>query len=138
MISSGVYANQSVSQPVWVGAHGSAVIVEKLMKILRRQSSEGSPLYFAALLAYKNRLIYGAQWRADIITAIERGAKTPTEISRMCGASYESCHRVLSELKDAGIFEGPGKRMRRVVYPASLSCLSLEKTTSLPRNRSLH
>ena len=86
-----------------------------MMKILRRQSSEGNPVHFAALLAYKNRLIYGAQWRADIITAIERGAKTPIEISRMCGASYEPCHRVLSELKDAGILEGLGKRVRRAI-----------------------
>ena len=174
----------------WVSIHGSAVIIEKLMKILRRQSSAGDPVHYAALLAkyavsvghmrwgiltkfaptrsiligpsdlaesllkirgeeewasnsgfavpkgsttinpkwvispnslaqlnqqYKNRLIYGAQWRADIITAIERGAKTPTEISRMCGASYEPCHRVLSELKDAGILEGLEKRMRRAI-----------------------
>jgi hypothetical protein len=53
-------------------------------------------------LQYKNRLLYGAQWRADIITAYERGAKNPTEASRMSGASYEPCHRIMADLKDAG------------------------------------
>jgi hypothetical protein len=64
---------------------------------------------------YKNRLVYGPQWRADIITAIELGAKTPTEVSKMCGASYEPCHRVMSELKDAGILNGKEKAVRRVI-----------------------
>lgn len=52
---------------------------------------------------YRNRLIYGAQWRADIITAYEQGAKNPTEASRMSGASYEPCHRVKGELEAAGL-----------------------------------
>jgi hypothetical protein len=52
---------------------------------------------------YRNRLIYGAQWRADIITAFELGADTPTKASRMSGASYEPCHRVLGELQAAGL-----------------------------------
>lgn len=51
---------------------------------------------------YRNRLIYGPQWRADIITAYEQGAKTPTEASRISGASYEPCHRVKVELEAAG------------------------------------
>ncbi len=54
---------------------------------------------------YRNRLIYGAQWRADIVTAIENGAKTPTEASRMSGASYEPCHRVMRELETAGVIK---------------------------------
>ena len=53
---------------------------------------------------YRNRLIYGPQWRADIITAYEQGAKTPTEASRISGASYEPCHRVKTELEAAGLF----------------------------------
>ncbi len=52
---------------------------------------------------YRNRLIYGPQWRADIITAYEQGAKTPTEASRISGASYEPCHRVKGELEAAGL-----------------------------------
>jgi hypothetical protein len=52
---------------------------------------------------YRNRLIYGPQWRADIITAYEQGAKTPTEASQISGASYEPCHRVKVELEAAGL-----------------------------------
>lgn len=52
---------------------------------------------------YRNRLVYGAQWRADIITAIEHGARTPSEASRASGASYEPCHRVFKELEAAGL-----------------------------------
>ena len=36
---------------------------------------------------YRNRLIYGPQWRADIVTAVKRGATTPAEASRLSGAS---------------------------------------------------
>ncbi len=54
-------------------------------------------------LQYRNRLIYGSQWRADIITAFERGARTPAEASRLSGASYEPCHRVFRELEAAGV-----------------------------------
>jgi len=48
-------------------------------------------------LQYRNRLLYGASWRADIITAIQEGAKTATEISRRVGCSYEPAHRVRRE-----------------------------------------
>lgn len=160
----------------WVQEHGSAVIVEKLVRLLRERAQKKEDVAFAALLAhaavreghkrwsalfsfspgpprlvgasdiapsllklrgreewaseagflvplgslkiekkwslsrealarlnrqYRNRLIYGAQWRADIISAIERGAKTPSEASRISGASYEPCHRVFSELSAA-------------------------------------
>ena len=50
---------------------------------------------------YRNRLIYGAQWKADINTAIENGARLPAEGSCATGASYEPCHRVFSELAAA-------------------------------------
>ena len=48
-------------------------------------------------LQYRNRLLYGASWRADIITAIQEGGKTATEISRRVGCSYEPAHRVRRE-----------------------------------------
>lgn len=51
---------------------------------------------------YRSRLIYGAQWRSDIITVIERGVTTPIEVSRLSGASYEPFHRILADLTDAG------------------------------------
>jgi len=46
---------------------------------------------------YRNRLLYGAGWRADIITAIERGAPNPFVISKMIGCSYEPAHRIFRE-----------------------------------------
>lgn len=167
----------------WVREHGSAVIIEKLVKILSRIVNEAGSANYAALLAaaaleqghkrwrtvlmfapaaptlvgdpemaasllrlrgeepwartagflvphgtmtpnekwtlsraalakihhqYRNRLVYGAQWRADIITAIEKGARTPAEASRATGASYEPCHRVFGELAAAGMM-GLGK-----------------------------
>ena len=51
---------------------------------------------------YRNRYLFGPSWRADIVTAIEDGAKTPTEIMKRVGCSYEPAHRVLRELKVAG------------------------------------
>ena len=46
---------------------------------------------------YRNRLIYGASWRADIIAAIEAGVKNPHRISRLLGCSYEPAHRVFKD-----------------------------------------
>jgi len=46
---------------------------------------------------YRNRLLFGASWRADIITAIEMGMKTPYQISKTLGCSYEPAHRIFKE-----------------------------------------
>jgi hypothetical protein len=46
---------------------------------------------------YRNRLLFGANWRADVIWAIENGAKSPIEISRRTGASYETARRIFRE-----------------------------------------
>jgi hypothetical protein len=62
---------------------------------------------------YRNRLIYGPQWRADIVTAVERGATTAAEASRLSGASYEPCHRILDELAAAGKFRRGKRRTDR-------------------------
>jgi hypothetical protein len=51
---------------------------------------------------YRNRLIFGTCWRADIATAIARGASTPSEAARASGSSYEPAHRVMQELRLAG------------------------------------
>lgn len=48
---------------------------------------------------YRNRYLYGASWRADIITAIEEGLKNPFQIAKTIGCSYEPAHRVFSEYK---------------------------------------
>jgi hypothetical protein len=41
-------------------------------------------------LQYKNRLLIGSNWRADIITAIQKGYKNPYRISKVTGCSYPS------------------------------------------------
>jgi hypothetical protein len=46
---------------------------------------------------YRNRLLFGASWRADIITAIEAGIKTPSQIAKTLGCSYEPAHRIFKE-----------------------------------------
>ena len=48
-------------------------------------------------LQYKNRYLFGASWRADIITAIQRGITSPMEIVRAVGCSYEPAYRVSRE-----------------------------------------
>ncbi|MBF0106205.1 MAG: hypothetical protein HQM16_12860 [Deltaproteobacteria bacterium] len=50
-------------------------------------------------LQYKNRYIFGVSWRADIITMIQSGIKTPTEIAKLLGCSYEPAHRVFREYR---------------------------------------
>ena len=46
---------------------------------------------------YKNRYLFGPSWRADIITAIQGGCKTPTAIMKKIGCSYEPAYRVFHE-----------------------------------------
>lgn len=46
---------------------------------------------------YRNRLLFGASWRADIITAIQQGASTATEVMKRVGCSYEPAHRIRRE-----------------------------------------
>ncbi|MBK7962773.1 MAG: hypothetical protein IPK04_17205 [Bdellovibrionales bacterium] len=48
-------------------------------------------------LQYRNRLLFGASWRADIVTAIEMGMKTPYQIAKTLGCSYEPAHRIFKE-----------------------------------------
>jgi hypothetical protein len=46
---------------------------------------------------YRNRLLFGSSWRADIITAIEAGMKTPYAIAKTLGCSYEPAYRIFKE-----------------------------------------
>ncbi len=47
---------------------------------------------------YRNRYLFGPSWRSDIVTAIEWGMKTPAEISKKLGCSYEPANRVFREV----------------------------------------
>lgn len=44
-----------------------------------------------------NRLLFGCNWRADIISVIERGLDSPTTIKNRLQCSYETAHRVFNE-----------------------------------------
>lgn len=48
-------------------------------------------------LQYRNRLLFGCSWRAEIVSAIESGIENPSAISRTIGCSYEPAHRVSKE-----------------------------------------
>lgn len=50
-------------------------------------------------LQYKNRFLYGANWRSDIITAIEMGYENPYRIAKATGCSYPSAHKVFNDYK---------------------------------------
>ncbi len=56
---------------------------------------------------YRNRYLYGPSWRADIVTAVEEGARSPMEVARRTGCSYEPAHRVFRQLTLAGIQSVP-------------------------------
>ena len=46
---------------------------------------------------FKNRLKFGPAWRADIVMAIEKGAKTSGEIRELVGCSAEPARRILND-----------------------------------------
>ncbi|MBC7427618.1 MAG: hypothetical protein H7336_03335 [Bacteriovorax sp.] len=48
-------------------------------------------------LQFRNRLIYGANWRADIITAIQLGIENPSKIKELIGCSYEPANRIFKQ-----------------------------------------
>ncbi len=50
-------------------------------------------------LQYRNRYLFGPSWRADIITAMQRGITAPAQISRVVGCSYEPAYRVSREYR---------------------------------------
>ncbi|OFZ26727.1 MAG: hypothetical protein A2381_17205 [Bdellovibrionales bacterium RIFOXYB1_FULL_37_110] len=52
-------------------------------------------------LQYKNRYLFGVSYRADIITAIQLGYETPSQISKLIQCSYEPAHRIFNEYRMA-------------------------------------
>lgn len=45
----------------------------------------------------RNRLLFGCNWRADIISVIDVGLDSPTSVKNRLGCSYETAHRVFGE-----------------------------------------
>ncbi len=64
---------------------------------VRASDAQTSELLVKKNPQYRNRLLFGASWRADIITAIEVGMKTPYQIAKTLGCSYEPAHRIFKE-----------------------------------------
>ncbi len=64
---------------------------------IRSSDAQSATSLIKSNLQYRNRLRYGASWRADIITAIEKGMKTPYTIAKVLGCSYEPAHRIFKE-----------------------------------------
>ncbi len=56
-------------------------------------------LFLKNNLFVHNRLLFGCNWRADIISSIELGLNNPTQIKNRLGCSYETAHRVFNEYK---------------------------------------
>ena len=48
-------------------------------------------------IQYKNRFLFGPNFRADILSAIETGAENRFRISKSLSCSYESVHRIFKE-----------------------------------------
>ena len=46
-----------------------------------------------------NRILFGCNWRADIISAIEIGSENPTEVKNRLKCSYETAHRVFNDYR---------------------------------------
>lgn len=46
---------------------------------------------------YRNRYIYGANWRAEIVTAIQKGAQNPNQISKLLGIARSRVGIVFKE-----------------------------------------
>lgn len=53
-----------------------------------------------------NRILFGCNWRADIISAIEIGSKNPTEVKNRLKCSYETAHRVFNDYRLIQEIEG--------------------------------
>jgi hypothetical protein len=53
-----------------------------------------------------NRILFGCNWRADIISTIEIGGKNPTEVKNRLKCSYETAHRVFNDYRLIQEIEG--------------------------------
>jgi len=58
---------------------------------------------------FQNRVLFGSNWRADIISCIQLGFENPSEIKKRLRCSYETAHRVFS---DYSLFEKASARAR--------------------------
>lgn len=48
-------------------------------------------------LFFRNRLLFGCNWRADIVSCLQSGFTNPTQVKKRLQCSYETAHRVFSD-----------------------------------------
>jgi hypothetical protein len=46
---------------------------------------------------FQNRVLFGSNWRADIISCIQNGLENPSKIKKRLRCSYETAHRVFND-----------------------------------------
>jgi hypothetical protein len=51
---------------------------------------------------YKNKIIYGSNWRADMITAFQSGAENPFQCQKRSFSSYEPAYRIFMDFQTIG------------------------------------
>jgi hypothetical protein len=74
---------------------------------------------------YRNRLIYGAQYRSDIVTATQIGITEVKDVVKIVGVSREPATRILADLKDAGFLKA-GKTAKAKKGYLDISAISDE------------
>ena len=92
--------------PGAIKAHGSVDWLKKInilcpttYFVLKEESIMTAEDLIKSNLQYKNRFIYGANWRSDIITAIQFGYDNPSKIKDLIGCSYEPANRIFKQYK---------------------------------------
>jgi hypothetical protein len=98
----------SLESPGAIKAYGAVDWLKKInilcpttYFVLKEDSIMTSEDLIKLSLQYKNRFIYGANWRADIITAIQFGYDNPSKIKDLIGCSYEPANRIFKQYKMA-------------------------------------
>lgn len=94
--------------PGAIKAHGSIdwlkkinILCPPIYFVLKDEAIVPSEELIKTNLQYKNRFIYGANWRADIITAIQFGYDNPSKIKELIGCSYEPANRIFKQYQMA-------------------------------------
>ena len=97
-LSTAKAALQSISYKGEVGVFSKYGFLIAKGSIRTRESDVATPKrLIKENQQYKNRLIFGANWRADIITAIQKGYENPYRITKAIGCSYPSAYNVFKD-----------------------------------------
>ncbi len=88
-------------KPVESFAHAGLFLPERALRI---RESDIMPLreLARAHLQVRLRLLFGANIRADAAFYISKGVRSPSELMRAIGCSYEPAHRIFNDFVSAG------------------------------------